>query len=277
MASVHKGQMRTRKTALNIEPHRESPPQRDGKTSGSRPPKVAKMKSTSTASILPDDLMQHMARVGFAAARKDTAPYGHLRVANKSVASVIKKAEEDEVMDMCKKAKFSTANTFGEVIPKVIMSVKVPFKGAFYNARYECEQRTPMFGDVTAPIEFITIYRSSLAHPLFKMDIVRNAHQPMAICRYTLHTTSLETIPSDILRLQTFQPLLYKIITCPELATFKKDKLERAFASAPGIVFRLDEVRVAMVRFAEPLNTWNVAIDVAPLTITGLFVQSLDD
>jgi len=238
--------------------------------------RTRKTASTVKKTHVPDDLMQHVAREGFATARKENAPYGHLRTANKSMASVIKKAEEDELRDMCKKAKFSTANIFGVSIPKVIMSVKVPFKGAFYQVRYECEQKTPMFGGVVAPTEMVIVYRSSLAHPLFKMDIVRNANQPMAICRYILHTASIETIPSDLLRLRTFQPLIYKIITCPELAAFKIEQLTLAFAAAP-VVFRVDDVRAAMLRYAGPLSAWTVAMDAAPLTITGLFVQSLDD
>jgi len=240
---------------------------------------VPKSASPAKPSI-PDELLLHTAKVGFASARKDVASYGHLRLVNKGMAAIIKKAEEDEIRDMCKKAKFSTVAIFASPIPKVVMVVKVPFKGAFYNVRYECDQWMPFFGgNVARPVELVTVYRSSIITPLFKMEIDRGqANGPkMAICRFILHVTSIDTIPTDILRLQTFQPYIYKVITCPELAAFKKAKLHATFDSAPNIEFRLDEVKAAMLRFAEPLNTWTVAMDYAPLTITGLFVQSLDD
>ena len=257
------------------------------RNSASKRQRTVKVTSAKSASAnvspeppIPDELLLHTAKVGFAAARKDVAPYGHLRLANKGMAAIIKKAEEDEIRDMCKKAKLSTVPMFANPIPKMVMVVKVPFKGAFYNVKYESDQWIPLFwGNVVKPMELVTVYRSSINMPLFKMEIDRGqANGPkMAICRFILHVTSIDTIATDILRLQTFQPLLYKVITCPELAAFKMAKLNATFDSAPNIEFRLDEVKAAMLRFAEPLDTWTVAMDYAPLTITGIFVQSLDD
>jgi len=244
---------------------------------------VATAKKESPGPVFPPEIQDILAKHAANSAIQQGANTKLLKLVNKSFARIV--TEREESTDYCRDATISTVpSTIGT--PKIAMDVKVPIKGTTYTVMYEYFHSLPyatyLGGEpaIGSPTERLSVFMPNEfgQNYMFGVQIERSDIDWQSVnFTFNLFAETLNEIPQRIKRLQFFEPIIKKIITCDALQNRIMDSVNETLEK-PAYKHLSDETKVKIKRFGSPISTWRIGGSLtrgAPLTISGLLLPRL--
>ena len=244
---------------------------------------VATAKKESPGPVFPLEIQDILAKHAANSAIQQGANTKLLKLVNKSFARIV--TEREESTDYCRDATISTVpSTIGT--PKITMDVKVPIKGTTYTVMYEYFHSLPyatyLGGEpaIGSPTERLSVFMPNEfgQNYVLSVQIERSGIDWQSVdFTFNLYAQTLNEIPQKIKRLQFFEPIIKKIITCDALQNRIMESVNETLEK-PTYKHLSDETKLKIKRFGSPISTWRIGGSLtrgAPLTISGLLLPRL--